>query len=158
MTQEAPPEAPSGQAIPHHPAKQTVDPWNVSGEVQEDGTVAAINYTKLVEEFGTKLIDQALLERFERVTGHKPHRFMRRGIVFSHRDLDIILDRYEKGEPFFLYTGRGPSSDSMHLGHTTPFMFTKWLQDVLNVPLVIQLTDDEKVGDRSIEKHLRRRD
>jgi tryptophanyl-tRNA synthetase len=25
-----------------------------------------------------------------------------------------------------------------------PFMFTKWLQDVFNVPLVIQLTDDEK--------------
>lgn len=25
-----------------------------------------------------------------------------------------------------------------------PFMFTKWLQDAFNVPLVIQLTDDEK--------------
>jgi len=30
------------------------------------------------------------------------------------------------------------------LGHMVPFMFTKWLQDVFNVPLVIQLTDDEK--------------
>lgn len=48
-----------------------------------------------------------LLERFEKVTGKKPHRFMRRGIVFSHREFDIILDRYERGEPFFLYTGRG---------------------------------------------------
>merc|ERR1719187_3243926 len=44
----------------------------------------------------------------------------------------------------FLYTGRGPSSEAMHLGHLIPFLFTKWLQDVLNVPLVIQLTDDEK--------------
>lgn len=69
---------------------------------------------------------------------------MRRGIVFSHRDLELILDRYEKGEPFFLYTGRGPSSDSMHIGHTIPFTFTKWLSDVFNVPLVIMLTDDEK--------------
>lgn len=69
---------------------------------------------------------------------------MRRGIVFSHRDLELILDRYEKGEPFFLYTGRGPSSDSMHIGHTIPFSFTKWLSDVFNVPLVIMLTDDEK--------------
>jgi len=43
-----------------------------------------------------------------------------------------------------LYTGRGPSSESMHLGHMIPFLFTKWLQDVFKVPLVIQMTDDEK--------------
>ncbi|KAI1178398.1 tryptophanyl-tRNA synthetase [Nemania sp. FL0916] len=124
--------------------KQTVDPWNVSGEVGEDGKVKAIDYTKLVEEFGTKLIDQEILDRFERVTGHKPHRFLRRQIVFSHRDLEVILDRHEKGEPFFLYTGRGPSSDSMHIGHTQIFDFCKWLQDVFDVPLCVMLTDDEK--------------
>ena len=106
-------------------AKQTVDPWNVSGEIGADGIAKAIDYTKLVEEFGTKKILEEDLKRFEEVTGHKPHRFMRRGIVFSHRDLNFILDRHEKGEPFFLYTGRGPSSDSMHIGHTIPFEFTK---------------------------------
>jgi tryptophanyl-tRNA synthetase len=58
--------------------------------------VQAIDYNKLVQEFGTKLIDQAILDRFERVTGHKPHRFLRRKIVFSERDLSAILDRYEK--------------------------------------------------------------
>lgn len=82
---------------------------------------------------------------------------MRRGIVFSHRDLEVILERYEKGEPFFLYTGRGPSSDSMHIGHTIPFTFTKWLSDVFNVPLVIMLTDDEKFlfkEERTIEEVL----
>ncbi|KAK1835435.1 hypothetical protein QBC39DRAFT_341370 [Podospora conica] len=124
--------------------KQTVDPYNVSGEVGEDGVMKAIDYSKLVDEFGTKRIDQALLERFEKVTGKKPHRFLRRGIVFSHRDFELILDRYERGEPFFLYTGRGPSSDSVHVGHTIPFEFTKWLQDTFDVPLVIMLTDDEK--------------
>ena len=36
-----------------------------------------------------------------------------------------MLDRHEKGLPFFLYTGRGPSSDSMHIGHSIPFEFTK---------------------------------
>lgn len=51
---------------------------------------------KLVEQFGTKLIDDALLERFERVTGQKPHRFLRRQIAFSHRQLDVILDKYEQ--------------------------------------------------------------
>lgn len=32
----------------------------------------------------------------------------------------------------------------MHLGHLIPFIFCKWLQDVFDVPLVVQLTDDEK--------------
>lgn len=105
--------------------KQTVDPWNVSGEIGADGIAKAINYEKLVDEFGTKLISKEDLDRFEKVTGHKPHRFMRRQIVFSHRDLNLILDRHEKGEPFYLYTGRGPSSDSVHIGHTIPFEFTK---------------------------------
>lgn len=78
------------------------------------------------------------------MTGHKPHRWLRRGLFFSHRDFDKILTRYERGEPFFLYTGRGPSTGSLHLGHTIPLKFTKWLQDVFDVPLVFMLTDDEK--------------
>ena len=60
------------------------------------------------------------------------------------RDLHDILDAYEAGKPFYLYTGRGPSSEALHLGHLIPFMFTKYLQDAFKVPLVIQLTDDEK--------------
>ena len=32
---------------------------------------------------------------------------------------------YERGEKFYLYTGRGPSSEALHLGHLVPFMFTK---------------------------------
>lgn len=103
-----------------------------------------LRLTLLSRKWQTKLIDQALLDRFTTLTGHKPHRWMRRGLFFSHRDLDKVLDCYEYGKPFFLYTGRGPSSDSMHIGHTIPFEFTKWLQDVFDVPLVIMLTDDEK--------------
>ncbi|TVY33749.1 Tryptophan--tRNA ligase, cytoplasmic [Lachnellula subtilissima] len=124
-------------------SKQTVDPWNVAGEIGADGVAKAINYLTLIDEFGTKKILEEDLVRFEKVTGHRPHRFMRRGIVFSHRDLNLILDRHERGEPFFC-TQAGPSSDSMHIGHTVPFEFTKWLQDVFDVPLIIMLTDDEK--------------
>ena len=51
----------------------------------------------------------------ERLTGKKMHRWLRRGMFFSHRDFSHILDLYEKGVKFYLYTGRGPSSN-MHLG------------------------------------------
>jgi len=43
-----------------------------------------------------------------------------------------------------LYTGRGPSAEALHLGHCVPFIFTKYLQEAFDVPLVIQITDDEK--------------
>ncbi|KAH7927057.1 tryptophanyl-tRNA synthetase [Leucogyrophana mollusca] len=131
-------------ADPSEAHAQVVTPWDVQGSVSADGKQLAIDYDKLIDQFGTRRVNQAVLERFEKLTGHKPHPFLRRGMFFSHRDFDKILDRYEQGKPFFLYTGRGPSSDSMHLGHMIPFVFTKWLQDVFDVPLVVQLTDDEK--------------
>lgn len=138
-------ETPSGAIPPKVTAgEQVVTPWDVQGGVAEDGKQLGIDYDKLIVQFGTRAIDAELLQRFERLTGHKPHVLLRRGMFFSHRELGRILDRYEAGKPFFLYTGRGPSSDSMHLGHMIPFMFTKWLQDVFDVPLVVQLTDDEK--------------
>lgn len=52
------------------------------------------------------------------------------------------------------YIWLGPSSEAMHLGHLLPFIFTKWLQDAFKVPLVIQITDDEKFffkGEYSLE-------
>jgi tryptophanyl-tRNA synthetase len=125
-------------------AEQEINPWDVQAAVDADGNVLEFDYHAISQKWATKLIDDALLERFERVTGHKPHRWLRRRLFFSHRDLELILDTYERGEDFLLYTGRGPSSDAMHIGHTIPFEFTKWLQDVFDVPLVIMLTDDEK--------------
>eukprot|EP00003_Mantamonas_plastica_P023965 TRINITY_DN439_c2_g1_i1.p1 TRINITY_DN439_c2_g1~~TRINITY_DN439_c2_g1_i1.p1 ORF type:complete len:335 (-),score=120.52 TRINITY_DN439_c2_g1_i1:286-1266(-) len=117
---------------------QVITPWTVSGG--EGG----IDYDKLVRDFGSKAITTKLLDRIERVTGKPLHPFLKRGVFFSHRDMNTLLDLYEKGKPFYLYTGRGPSSDSMHMGHLIPFLFTKYLQDAFDVPLVIQMTDDEK--------------
>ena len=89
-------------------------------------------------------IDEALVRRIETLTGRKAHHLIKRGFFFSHRDLDKLLDAYERGEPFYLYTGRGPSSQSLHVGHLVPFMLTQWMQAAFGVPVVIQLTDDEK--------------
>jgi hypothetical protein len=66
-------------------------------------TNTGIDYAKLVEQFGTKLIDDALLERLERITGQKPHRYLRRQIAFSHRDLEAILDKAAERAVFHLH-------------------------------------------------------
>jgi len=120
-------------------AADLITPWEVKA-----GSAAGVDYMKLIDRFGCTKIEPELLQRFECVTGKPVHHLMRRGMFFAHRDLDLILTMYEKGQPFFLYTGRGPSSSSMHVGHLIPFIMTKWLQETFNVPLVIQLTDDEK--------------
>src|SRR3989304_7730025 len=119
--------------MPNKQGEFTVTPWEVKGEV---------DYDKLIREFGTTPITDELIERIARFTGDFPP-FLRRKIFFSHRDLNWILDRYEAGEKFFLYTGRGPSGHT-HLGHLVPWMFTKWLQDRFGAELYFQMTDDEK--------------
>jgi len=60
---------------------QNVTPWTVTA-------TNGINYDKLVEKFGSSSIDQALLERFTKVTGCEPHPWLRRGYFFSHRLVD----------------------------------------------------------------------
>jgi tryptophanyl-tRNA synthetase len=96
-----------------------------------------IDYDKLLEKFGCFKIEPAMVERIERLTEMKAHRFIRRGIFFCQRDLEVILNQYEKNQPFYLYTGRGPSADALHMGHTIPFIFTRYLQQAFDVPLVI---------------------
>lgn len=110
-----------------------VTPWEVKGEV---------DYKKLLDEFGTTEITDDMIDRLKNHTGNI-HTFIRRKIFFSHRDLNWILDKYENGEKFFLYTGRGPSGHT-HLGHLIPWLLTKHLQDKFGSELYFQITDDEK--------------
>ena len=122
---------------------QKVTPWDVQGEV---------NYDKIVKEFGVSKLDVKTLNRLKKHTG-KVHFMLERKIFFAHRDLNWILDECEKGNKFFLYTGCGPSGP-IHLGHIGTWMFTKWLQEVFDVELWFQFTDDEKFlfkKDKSME-------
>lgn len=117
--------------------EQTVTPWEV-------GSKSGFDYMKLIRQFGTEPITGALIERFERLTNMKAHHWLRRGIFFSHREMNHMLDLFESGEQVYLYTGRGPTSEAMHLGHMLPFMFSKYLQDALGAIIMIQMSDDEK--------------
>lgn len=115
------------------PEDFVVTPWEVKGQ---------IDYDRLITQFGTERIGPELLERIRRIVGEL-HPMLRRGIFYSHRDMNWILDEYAKGNRFALYTGRGPSS-GIHIGHMLPWFFTKWLQDKFGVTLYFQITDDEK--------------
>ena len=100
-----------------------------------------VDYDKVVKEFGVSKIDDKLMKRLEKYGD--PHHFLRRNIFFAHRDLKWLLDEFDKGNKFFIYTGRAPSGP-VHLGHMVPWMFTKWLQDTFDVELWFQFPDEEK--------------
>src|SRR3972149_1619734 len=113
--------------------EMVVTPWEVRGKV---------DYERLIREFGTQPLTDELLEKITKRTD-KLHLQLQRRIFFSHRDLDTVLDLYDKGIKFVLYTGRGPSGP-VHIGHLVPWIFTLHLQEKFDTRLYFQLTDDEK--------------
>jgi tryptophanyl-tRNA synthetase len=113
--------------------EMVVTPWEVKGKV---------DYERLIREFGTQPLTEELLKKITKHTG-KLHLQLQRHLFFSHRDLDTVLELYEKGTKFVLYTGRGPSGP-VHIGHLVPWIFTRHLQEKFGTQLYFQMTDDEK--------------
>ncbi|HYK93642.1 MAG TPA: tryptophan--tRNA ligase [Thermoplasmata archaeon] len=111
-----------------------VTPYEVRGR---------IDYARLRELFGTQEVTPDLLSRLRAAGGGSLHPLLARGIYYSHRDLGALLDQYDRGNPFFLYSGRGPSGP-LHTSHLVPFDLCAWLQKTFHVPMYIQITDDEK--------------
>lgn len=110
-----------------------VTPWEVKGK---------IDYDRLIQEFGIDRIDDKMKKRVYRLAGEK-HFMLDRELIYAHRDLGWLLDEYEKGNKFVIYTGRGPSGH-VHIGHLVPWMFTKWWQEKFKARLYFQMTNDEK--------------
>ncbi len=78
-----------------------LDPW---GSVQVD------DYSKLFEEFGISRFDEILHEIDD------PHPYMRRRIIFGHRDYDVVVRAMKEGKPFAVMSGFMPSGRA-HFGH-----------------------------------------
>src|SRR5438552_18065910 len=113
--------------------KFVVTPWEVTGEV---------DYERLIRDFGTQHIAGQLAKRVEGILSDAAY-LVRRHVFFSHRDLNFVLYDYDRGERFFLYTGRGRSG-RRDIRHILMFCFTKWLQDTFKLIVYIQMTDDEQ--------------
>jgi tryptophanyl-tRNA synthetase len=77
-----------------------IDPW---------GSTEIENYDGLFQEFGIRPIDD-LLARIP-----NPSKYMRRGIVFGHTDLEKVLDAIEQDKPYAVMSGIKPSGP-FHVG------------------------------------------
>ena len=105
-------------------AQEAAEVQPVNEEEDEEPVVTAhevkgkVDYKKLCEQFGCSLIAPELIARIERITGVEAHPFLKRGVFYAHRDMDQLLDMYEAGKKFYLYTGAAFSHPFMLLGQT----------------------------------------
>lgn len=78
-----------------------IDPW---------GQVNIKDYSKLCKEFG--------IEEFSRILSHisKPSLYMKRGIIFGHKDFFQIAKAIKEKKDFVMMTGLMPSG-VFHFGH-----------------------------------------
>ena len=88
----------------------SIDPWSSN---------QSTDYSRIIEQFGLSSMDMVKMSN--------PSKLHRRGIVFAHRDLDVVLDAKNSGEKFGVLTGLMPSG-KMHLGHSMVIEQVKWFQ------------------------------
>ena len=112
---------------------QTVNPYEVKGE---------LDYNKLISDFGLRPMTKETTERFEKLAKGS-HYAMRRGLYFAERDLNWLMDQYEKHNKFYIYTGIAPSG-GMTIAQTMQFQMAKWLQDRFDAEVLIMIPDEEK--------------
>ncbi len=72
--------------------------------------------SELVEDY-EKLITDFHLEHFDASLFPEPNRLMRRGIVFSGIDQQVISDCIKRKKPFYVLSGIMPSGDRIHFGN-----------------------------------------
>ena len=109
----------------------SIDPWS---------SKQSTDYARMIEQFGLESVDYSLLPN--------PHMLHRRGIVFAHRDLNLILDAHSSSKPFGVLTGLMPSG-RMHLGHKMVVDQVKWFQEQ-GADVSIAVADLEALATRGV--------
>ena len=111
--------------------KVNIDPWS---------STQSTDYTRIIEQFG--------LSNMNNLSLPDPSHLHRRGIVFAHRDFDIVLDAQKTGEKFGVLTGLMPSG-RMHLGHSMVIEQVKWFQQ-MGGDVTIAVADLESQATRGV--------
>ena len=110
-----------------------LDPW---------GPIKIENYEKLFSEFGIEPFEK-FKEKF------KDNRYVRRGIIFGHRDFDKIVNAIENKKPFAMMTGLMPSG-KFHFGHKMIAEEIIWFQS-MGAEVYVCVADIEAYVARDID-------
>ncbi|MDA8622759.1 tryptophan--tRNA ligase [Candidatus Poseidoniales archaeon] len=108
-----------------------IDPWSSN---------QSTDYARIIDQFGLSSLSGLDLPA--------PTKLHRRGIVFAHRDLDVILGAHQRKESFGVLTGLMPSG-RMHLGHTMVIEQVRYYQE-MGADVTIAVADLESQATRGI--------
>ena len=108
-----------------------IDPWSSN---------QSTDYARIIDQFGLSSLDGLDLPN-----ATKLHR---RGIVFAHRDLDVILGAHQRKESFGVLTGLMPSG-RMHLGHSMVIEQVRYYQE-MGADVTIAVADLESQATRGV--------
>src|SRR3989344_2439480 len=93
------------------------------------------HYAKKMQELGLKPMDRFLKYCPD------PSKYMRLGITFAHKDLEIIAEAIADNKPWAVISGLNPSGP-LHLGHKAIFDELLWMQQH-GADVYIPITNDE---------------
>ena len=108
-----------------------IDPWS---------STQSTDYSKIIEQFG--------LSNMNNLSIPNPSHLHRRGIIFAHRDLDVVLHARKTGGEFGVLTGLMPSG-RMHLGHSMVIEQVRWFQE-MGGDVTIAVADLESQATRGV--------
>ena len=108
-----------------------IDPWSSN---------QSTDYDRIIDQFGLSSLSGLDLPA--------PTKLHRRGIVFAHRDLDVILGAHQRKESFGVLTGLMPSG-RMHLGHSMVIEQVRYYQE-MGADVTIAVADLESQAIRGI--------
>ncbi|MDV0446449.1 hypothetical protein MsAg5_02860 [Methanosarcinaceae archaeon Ag5] len=91
---------------------QKLDPWKSSEN---------LDYSKLFDEFGISPFADVLPQI------KNPHKFMRRGVIFGHRDFESIVSALNDKKPYVVLDGFMPTGKA-HFGHKMVMDQIVWYQ------------------------------
>ena len=108
-----------------------IDPWS---------STQSTDYSRITEQFG--------LSNMNNLSIPNPSHLHRRGIIFAHRDLDVVLHAQKTGGEFGVLTGLMPSG-RMHLGHSMVIEQVRWFQE-MGGDVTIAVADLESQATRGV--------
>jgi tryptophanyl-tRNA synthetase len=88
-----------------------IDPWTFS---------STVDYENIMNQFGIKKFEDIKKDNINDLS-----LLMRRGIIFGHRDFNLIQERIDQNKNFICITGMMPSG-KMHIGHKMVVDQLKW--------------------------------
>ncbi len=120
-----------------------MDPEQIKKLVEEDYQ-KKLDLARTEEEYYPGKLSEFGLKSINRFVKYHPNpsNYMKFGITFGHKDLEVVAEAMANNEPWAVVSGLNPSSP-LHFGHKAVFDELLWFQEQGGADIFIPITNDE---------------